>query len=85
MITLVYKKGSIFLFSRAFRWWSRPPEGALLASGTIEATEIAVQRVRTRPTPTDDKVALQPRLAGPLGAVHADLRAFQEHAPGAGG
>lgn len=26
----------------AWRWWSRPPEGVLLASGTIEATEVDV-------------------------------------------
>ena len=37
-----------------WRWWQRPPEGVLVASGTIEATEIAVSfkipgRVIARP------------------------------------
>ena len=37
-----------------WRWWQRPPEGVLVASGTIEATEIAVSfkipgRVVARP------------------------------------
>ncbi len=38
-----------------WRWWQRPPEGVLMASGTIEATEVAVSfkipgRVIRRPT-----------------------------------
>jgi HlyD family secretion protein len=46
-----------------WRWWGRPPEGVLLASGTIEATEVAVSfkipgRVIARPA--DEGQRLKP-------------------------
>ncbi len=45
-----------------WRWWQRPPEGVLVASGTIEATEVAVSfkipgRVIARPV--DEGARLQ--------------------------
>jgi AcrR family transcriptional regulator len=44
-----------------WRWWQRPPEGVLVASGTIEATEIAVSfkipgRVIARPADEGQRV-----------------------------
>lgn len=45
----------------AWRWWSRVPEGVLLASGTIEATEVDVSfkipgRVVARPVDEGDRL-----------------------------
>ncbi len=47
----------------AWRWWSRPPDGQLLASGTIEATEVDVSfkipgRVIERPVDEGDRLDL---------------------------
>jgi HlyD family secretion protein len=48
--------------TQAWRWWTREPEGILLASGTIEATEVAVSfkipgRVIERPVDEGDRLA----------------------------
>ena len=45
----------------AWQWWSRPPAGLLIASGTIEATEVDVSfkipgRVIARPVDEGDRV-----------------------------
>jgi HlyD family secretion protein len=45
-----------------WRWWQRPPEGVLVASGTIEATEVAVSfkvpgRVIERPADEGQRLA----------------------------
>jgi HlyD family secretion protein len=47
--------------TQAWRWWARKPEGILLASGTIEATEVAVSfkipgRVIERPVDEGDRL-----------------------------
>jgi len=47
--------------AQAWRWWTRKPEGILLASGTIEATEVAVSfkipgRVIERPVDEGDRL-----------------------------
>jgi HlyD family secretion protein len=48
--------------TQAWRWWTRVPEGILLASGAIEATEVAVSfkipgRVIERPVDEGDRLA----------------------------
>jgi HlyD family secretion protein len=48
--------------TQAWRWWARGPDGFLLASGTIEATEVAVSfkipgRVIERPVEEGDRLA----------------------------
>lgn len=54
IIVVVVVAGLLASGAALWRWWQRPPEGVLVASGTIEATEIAVSfkipgRVIARP------------------------------------
>lgn len=51
-----------------WRWWTRPPEGALVASGTIEATEVDVSfkisgRVIERPVDEGDRLEADALIA----------------------
>ncbi|MFA5026581.1 MAG: efflux RND transporter periplasmic adaptor subunit [Candidatus Methylomirabilota bacterium] len=77
-----------------WRWWSRPPEGVLRASGTIEATEIAVSfkipgRVISRPAdegqrlkPGDLVARLESReLEANVEQLRASLQATETHLP----
>jgi len=77
-----------------WRWWSRPPEGTLLASGTIEATEVAVSfkipgRVIARPAdegqrlkPGDPVARLESReLEADVERLRASLQATETRLP----
>lgn len=77
-----------------WRWWQRPPDGVLIASGTIEATEVAVSfkipgRVIERPADegqrlnAGDLVAkLESReLAAEVDRLRASLAATQTRLP----
>ena len=77
-----------------WRWWGRPPEGVLLASGTIEATEIAVSfkipgRVVSRPAdegqrlkPGDPVAVLESReLEAEVDRLRAALAATETRLP----
>jgi HlyD family secretion protein len=77
-----------------WRWWNRPPEGTLLASGTIEATEVAVSfkipgRVIARPAdegqrlkPGDPVARLESReLEADVERLRASLQATETRLP----
>lgn len=78
----------------AWRWWHRAPAGVLVASGTIEATEMAASfritgRVVERPVNEGERVAAgaviarleSPELEAEVARLEATLRATETRGP----
>jgi len=93
-IVVVVAAGLLVSGLALWRWWPRPPEGVLVASGTIEATQVALSfkipgRVIERPVDEGDRVApgaliarLESReLESEVDRLQASLRATETRLP----
>ncbi len=91
---VVVAAGALASSAALWRWWQRPPEGVLVASGTIEATEVAVSfkipgRVIARPADegqrlkAGDPVATleSKELEADVGRLRASLAATETRLP----